>query len=157
MKRSGIRKKSKTPLAKAKLKLWKTLKEVIDIRDGNNCISCNATGLSGHNKHGGHWIASAACGGFLRYDIRNVHNQCARDNLFLNGAGPEYTLSLQKKYGKKFVENVIRDKNVSIKLDIHFINKKIEEYEDYLSLSQKELIELTKNYNKNGEITRMYS
>lgn len=146
MKRSSIRKKSKTPLAKAKDKLWKTLKQVIDIRDGPNCISCGADGLTGHNKHGGHFIPSSSCGGFLRYDIRNVHNQCATCNLFRNGAGAEYTLNLQKKYGTKFVEQIIRDKNVSIKLDVDYIEGMTAYYETLLNKTQKQLVAITKTY-----------
>lgn len=146
MKRSKIKRKSKTPLAKAKLKLWATLKKVIDIRDGNICISCGAGNLSGHNKHGGHFIPSSSCGGFLRYDLRNVHNQCATCNLFRNGAGAEYTLTLQKKYGTKFVEKVVEDKQVSIKLDMDYITSLTEYYESLLNKNQKQLISLTKNY-----------
>lgn len=157
MQRTGISKKSKTPLAKAKVKLWKVLKQIIDIRDGDICISCGAEGLKGHNKHGGHFIASSSCGGFLRYDLRNVWVQCATDNLFRNGAGAEYTLALQKRFGQEFVERIITDKKVSIKLDVLFVEKKIKEYESYLLLSKEQLLELTKNYNKNGEITRMYT
>lgn len=147
MKRSGIRKKSKTPIAKAKQKLWSTLKQVIDIRDGNICISCGAVDLRGHNKHGGHFIPSSACGGFLRYDLRNVHNQCATCNLFRNGAGAEYTLTLQKKYGNKFVEKIVADKEVIIKLDIPYVEALTEYYESLLTMTQKQLISLTKKHN----------
>lgn len=147
MKRSKIKRKSKTPIAKAKQKLWATLKQVIDIRDGNNCISCGAVDLRGHNKHGGHWIASAACGGFLRYDLRNVFVQCATCNLFRNGAGAEYTLALQKKFGMQYVEKLIQDKQVTIKLDIEYIEKLTEYYQSLLGKTQKQLISLTKKYN----------
>lgn len=146
MKRTRIKRMSRTPLAKAKLKLWSSLKKIIDIRDGNICISCGATGLVGHNKHGGHFIPSSSCGGFLRYDIRNVHNQCATCNLFRNGAGAEYTLTLQKKYGHKFVEQIIIDKQVSIKLDVEYVTKLTEYYDSLLGKNQKQLIKLTKNY-----------
>lgn len=146
MKRSGINKKSKSPLAKAKEKLWKTLKELIDIRDGNNCISCSSTGLVGANKHGGHFIPSSSCGGYLRYDLRNVFNQCASCNLFRNGAGAEYTLELQKRFGNKFVEKVIQDKQVTIKLDIPYVEGMNEYYKTLLSLNKKELNKLTKDY-----------
>ncbi len=146
MQRIKIRKKSKSPLAKAKDKLWKTLKQVIDIRDGNTCISCGAVGLVGYNKHGGHFIPSASCGGFLRYDLRNVHNQCAHCNLYCSGAGAEYTLELQRKYGTKFVDKLIVDKQVTIKLDMEYIVGMTVYYESLLDKTQKQLISLTKNY-----------
>ena len=146
MRRSRIKRKSKTPIAKAKEKLWKQLKAVIDIRDGPNCISCGARDLVGHNKHGGHFIPSSSCGGFLRYDLRNVWNQCATCNLFRNGAGAEYTLALQKKFGTKFVEQIIEDKNVSIKLDIDYVQRMTEYYKSLQDYKKKDLLELTKNY-----------
>lgn len=146
MRRSKINKKSKSELAKAKERLWKTLKKVIDIRDGDICISCGAEGLRGANKHGGHFIPSSSCGGFLRYDLRNVWNQCATCNLFRNGAGAEYTLALQKKFGLEFVEKIIRDKQKTIKLDVDYINRMTEFYDSLLTKSKKQLLTLTKNY-----------
>jgi hypothetical protein len=146
MKRTGIKKKSKSELTKAKDKLWKTLKELLDIRDGNTCISCGATDLRGANKHGGHFIPSSACGGFLRYDLRNVFNQCATCNLFRNGAGAEYTLALQKRFGNKFVEQIVQDKQTTIKLDIDYINSMNEYYKTLLTKTKDELIKFTKTY-----------
>lgn len=147
MKRGYIKRKSKTPLAKAKAKLWSTLKEVINKRDGDTCISCGTVGLRGHNKHGGHFLPSASCGGFLRYDIRNVWVQCSSCNLFRNGAGAEYTLELQKRFGNKFVESIIADKQVTIKLDLEYIEALTKYYESLLTKTPKQLISLTKNYN----------
>jgi len=147
MKRSPIKKKSKTDLAKAKDKLWKALKNLIEIRDGNTCISCGATGLQGHNKHGGHFIPSSSCGGFLRYDLRNVWIQCSTCNLFRNGAGAEYTRELQKRFTNKFVDRIIADKAVIIKLDLDYVNQLTEYYQSLGSLSSKQLLDLTKKYN----------
>lgn len=146
MRRTGISKKSKTPLAKAKTKLWKVLKQVIDIRDGEVCISCGAEGLKGQNKHGGHFIPSSSCGGFLRYDLRNVWVQCSTCNLFRNGAGAEYTRALEKKYTVKFVDRIILDKRETIKLDVDYVEALTAYYESLLTLDKKALIELTKNY-----------
>lgn len=147
MKRTKLKRRSTTPFAKAKKKLWSVIKQLIDIRDGPNCISCNATGLVGYNKQGGHFIPSASCGGFLRYDIRNVHNQCSSCNLFHNGAGAQYTLALQKKYGMDFVERVVTDKNVVIKLDIQYVEALTKYYESLLTKTQKQLLKITKEYN----------
>jgi len=146
MRKTGIKKKSKTPLAKAKTKLWKSLKVLLDIRDGPVCISCEAEGLVGANKHGGHFIPSSSCGGFLRYDLRNVFNQCATCNLFRNGAGAEYTLALQKRFGNKFVEDIIKDKQMGIKLDVQYVSGLSEYYDSLHKLDQKQLIKLTKTY-----------
>lgn len=146
MRKTKISKKSKTPLAKAKVKLWKSLKTLINIRDGDKCISCGAAGLSGHNKHGGHFIPSSSCGGFLRYDLRNVWVQCATCNLFRNGAGAEYTLELQKRFGNDFVEGIIRDKQETIKLDIAYVEALTAYYDSLAGKNKKQLLELTKKY-----------
>lgn len=147
MRKTTIKRKSKTSIAKAKEKLWKTLKKVIRIRDGDTCVSCCVTGLRGHNAHGGHFIPSSSCGGFLRYDLRNVWIQCATCNLFRNGAGAEYTIELQKKFGLDFVEKIIRDKHKTIKLDIDYIERMTEFYESLLTKSKKELLDITRDYN----------
>ena len=146
MRKTAISKKSKTPLAKAKDKLWKVLKQIIDIRDGDICISCGAEGLVGANKHGGHFIPSSSCGGFLRYDLRNVWCQCATCNLFRNGAGAEYTRALEKKYSVKFVDKIIQDKQTGIKLDVQYVEALTEYYQTLLGKTKKELISLTKDY-----------
>ena len=146
MKRGRLKKRSKTPLAKAKAKLWLQLKEVIKKRDGTTCISCGAKGLIGHNKHGGHFIPSSSCGGFLRYDLRNVFIQCSSCNLFRNGAGAEYTLELQKRFGEAFVRRIVKDKQKTIKLDIHYVEAMTEYYASIEKMSKKKLIELTENY-----------
>lgn len=146
MRKTKLRRKSKTPLAKAKTKLWKVLKQLLDIRDGDVCISCEAEGLVGANKHGGHFIPSSSCGGFLRYDLRNVFNQCATCNLFRNGAGAEYTIALQKRFSHEFVEQIISEKQTGIKLDVQYVDGLREYYESLLSLDKKQLEELTKNY-----------
>lgn len=142
-----MKRKSKSTLALAKIKLWKTLKQVITIRDGDTCISCCTHGLRGHNAHGGHFIPSSSCGGFLRYDLRNVWIQCATCNLFRNGAGAEYTIELQKKFGLDFVEKIIRDKQKTIKLDIDYIERMTDFYSGLLTKTQKELLDITKDYN----------
>jgi len=146
LKRTRIKRKSKTPIAKAKAKLWKALKKVIEIRDGDTCISCGAKGLKGHSKHGGHFIPSSSCGGFLRYDFRNVHIQCATCNLFRGGAGAEYTLVLQKKYGPKFVERIIADKQQTIKLDIQYVEQLTDFYLGLQDKTPEELIKITKRH-----------
>jgi len=146
MRKTRIKKRSKTPLAKAKTRLWKALKVLLDIRDGPVCISCGAEGLVGANKHGGHFIPSSSCGGFLRYDLRNVFNQCATCNLFRNGAGAEYTLELQKRFGKAFVERILIDKRETIKLDAQYVDAMSDYYDSLATLEQKQLIALTKKY-----------
>jgi hypothetical protein len=146
MKRKRIRKRSRSSSRLAKDKLWKALKDVVHKRDGRVCVSCGAKDLKGHNCHGGHFIPSAACGGFLRYDMRNVWSQCARCNMFLGGAGAEYTRSLEKKFSRKFVDDIIKDKQVTIKLDTDYMERLTQYYRDILQESPEELMKITKKY-----------
>tara|TARA_R100001143_G_C3348643_1_gene128259 strand:- start:407 stop:862 length:456 start_codon:yes stop_codon:yes gene_type:complete len=146
MRKTRIRKKSRSSIRIAKDKLWRTLKELVHKRDGSVCISCGAKNLKGHNRHAGHFIPSAACGGFLRYDLRNVWTQCARCNMFLGGAGAEYTRALEKLYDAKFVDKILIDKQQEIKLDVHYVESLNEYYKTLLDKSPKELMKLTKTY-----------
>lgn len=74
-------------------------------------------------------------------------NQCATCNLFRNGAGAEYTRALEKKFSTKFVDKIIKDKNVDIKLDIHYVDSLREYYETLLDKDRNYLLNLTKKYN----------
>jgi hypothetical protein len=146
MKRKRLRKRSRTPLAKAKEKLWRALKNVIHKRDNSVCITCGKENLTGPNRHAGHFLPSAACGGFLRYDIRNVWSQCARCNLFESGAGAEYTRALEKKFSRSFVDQIIKDKQETIKLDLDYIVRLTEYYEQLSDSTPKKLMSFTKDY-----------
>lgn len=141
-----LRKRSRAPLKKAKDKLWKEFKVIIHKRDNSECITCGAKSLVGHNRHAGHFLPSASCGGFLRYDLRNVWTQCARCNLFLGGAGAEYTRALEAKFSRKFVDNLIRDKQELIKLDMDYIVRLTDYYISIQDSTPKKLMTLTKTY-----------
>ena len=144
MKRTKIKRKSKTPLAKAKGKLWELCKQLVRKRDGHACVSCGKTGLVGSSQQTGHFIPSAACGGFLRYDLRNLHVQGYNCNINLGGNGAVFLIALEKKYGRPFVDQVIKDMQKIIKLDVIFLQGKIDEYTGLLDLTAKELLEYTK-------------
>lgn len=146
MKRKRLRQRSRTPLAKAKEKLWKALKHLVHQRDGGTCITCGAKELTGNNRHGGHFLPSAACGAFLRYDLRNVWSQCARCNLFESGAGAEYTRALEKKFSRAFVDRIISDKQTSIKLDMDYITRLTEYYKSIKEEKPNKLMKITKDY-----------
>ena len=122
------------------------MKVVLHKRDNSTCITCGKKNLEGSNRHAGHFIPSASCGGFLRYDMRNVWSQCARCNLFESGAGAEYTRALEAKFSRKFVDNVIADKQVIIKLDLDYVMRLTDYYISLQNAKPKELMEITKKY-----------
>jgi hypothetical protein len=145
MRRTKLKRKSTTPVAKLKAKLWELCKQIVRKRDGNVCVSCMKGELEGANHHTGHLIPSAACGAFLRYDLRNIHSQCYHCNINLGGNGAMFYKRLVDIYGQEFVDGIFRDKQIVIKADVTFYSKKIAEYEELINLSQKKLQAYTKN------------
>lgn len=147
IRRKKIAKKSKTPIAKVKEKLWEAVRNLIRKRDGNVCFVCKKGGLAGANWHGGHFIPSSTCGMFLRYDIRNVHSSCYYCNINLGGNGGQFYKSLAEEYGQKFVDQLFIDKQKTVKWGIPELEQMTEYYEGLLELTPKKLISITKNFN----------
>lgn len=145
MKRTKLKKKSVTPVAKLKAKLWELCKQIIRKRDGNSCLICGKGELESANWHSGHFIPSAACGAYLRYDLRNIHSSCYHCNINLGGNGALFYKRLVDIYGQEFVDQIFRDKQITIKADVTFYSKKIDEYTELVNLSQKQLQDFTKN------------
>ena len=148
MKKTRLKRKSKTPLAKAKLKLWEICKQLVRKRDGSICVICGKENLTGSNWHTGHLIPSASCGGYLRYDLRNLHSNCYHCNVNLGGNGAEYYRVVKDYYGEDFVERIFKDKNKTIKLDLEYVNDLIEKYTKLLDKTPEELLEYTKAYGR---------
>ena len=111
MKRTRLNKKSKTPEARLKSELMDLVKKHIKKRDGNICFSCGITGLMGSNWHAGHFIRDSVGGVALRYNLTNIHSQCARCNIFLSGNEGEYYIKMVDKYGQEFVDELFRIKH----------------------------------------------
>lgn len=146
MKRSKLKRKSTTPEAKLKAKLWELCKQIVRKRDGNSCLICGKGELAGASWHTGHFIPSAACGAYLRYDLRNIHSSCYHCNINLGGNGALFYKRLVDIYGQEFVDRIFKDKQKIIKADVTFYSKKIAEYEELVGLSQKKLQEFIKAY-----------
>ena len=64
----------------------------------NTCVTCGAV-LPCNKMNGGHFIPRACYP--LRWDIKNVHCQCVRCNLYKNGAYLEYSQWFINEYGQK--------------------------------------------------------
>lgn len=58
--------------------------------------------------------------------------------------GAVYIRELERRYGREWVDRLYADKNVSIKADILFLDDKVREYQRYLEMSKRELLEITK-------------
>lgn len=116
MKRSPLNRRSKTPEAKLKQKLWELCKQYIRKKYGNTCYTCGKTGLVGSSWQTGHFIPSSVCGGFLRYDPRNLRPQCYRCNIDLSGNGSLFYRLLVEREGQEYVDELFKDKQKIIKL-----------------------------------------
>lgn len=109
-----------------KKKSIKTLKRTLDAafsiyirkRDADPIsgnIECVTCGRVSHwsQGHAGHFIKRQHTA--TRYDDRNCHFQDAYCNTYRGGALIEYTLYMQKRYGVKVVEELMRLKNTTVK------------------------------------------
>lgn len=129
LRRTSIPKKKKVNVAKQKKVLWELCKQLTRTRYGNRCFTCRKTGLVGSNWHTGHFLASATCGAYLRYDLRNLRPQCFMCNITLGGNGAAYYRMLVAAEGQAYVDQLFRDKNKIVKADTIFYGKLIESYQ----------------------------
>ena len=80
---------------------------------GKPCISCGAVAsnegyMSWGNCHAGHYRSIGACPE-LRFEESNVHNQCAKCNIYKSGNVVEYRINLIKRIGLDQVEWLEQD------------------------------------------------
>uniref|UniRef100_A0A6M3Y7A7 Putative lambda recombination protein n=1 Tax=viral metagenome TaxID=1070528 RepID=A0A6M3Y7A7_9ZZZZ len=100
MKKSPIKRKSKSPYAKAKAKAWKVFSIYIRERDGHKCFTCGGQGTQA-----GHFVHSSQ---ETYFDEQNVHAQCSACNLWKHGNLGVYAVKLDAKYGTGTAESLIK-------------------------------------------------
>lgn len=115
-------------LKRAREKLWEVCKQLVRKRDGDRCFICGKAGLVGSNWHTGHFIPSSVCGGYLRYDIRNLASSCYACNINLGGNGALFNQRLRSVYGDEHVERIFEDRQKTIKLDLIYLTELTNEY-----------------------------
>lgn len=126
------------PLPKLKKRLWKLFSEYIRRKNADDfgvvrCITCRVY-LHWKEIHAGHYEKRTYLA--LCFDERNVHPQCPRCNLWLNGNQSEYALALRRKYGETILEDLSAVKNSRDKFSRM-------EYEEMISDYKKKLKELS--------------
>ncbi len=117
-----------------KKKLWEECKRItraryIKYEFGWDCYTCDKYITILSDAHTGHFIPSGSCGVLLRYDLRNLRVQCYNCNINLGGNGAEYYRRMIKEVGKKSVEQLFIDKQKTVKADIIFYMRLLEEYQ----------------------------
>lgn len=128
MKKTPLRRKSKTELAKIKDKLWELCKKLTRKVYGNHCYTC---GTYIEFPHTGHFITDSTCSTELSYSLDNLRPQCYRCNIHLSGNWLEFEKRLIRDKGEEWVKN-LKQKNQQtkgLKYDILWYKAKIEEYE----------------------------
>jgi hypothetical protein len=137
MKRTKLKRKSKSPTAILQQKLVEVSHTYIRLRDSINpdeirgyCFDCG-TYTEGRHFQAGHFIADASGGAILRYHPHNMHGQASGCNMKVSQERVkiEYTIKMQEKYGIDYVNFLRSLKNKSIKADEIFYRKMIELYE----------------------------
>lgn len=129
-------------------RLWELCKTIIRKRDGRFCFVCGAVIKKKRNKHTGHFIPSASCGGYLRYDIRNLALSCYHCNINCGGNGALFNQRLREVYGDDFVNKLFIDKRKIIKLDFWYVSDLIKQYEKIVDCTPLQLFKFTRDFRK---------
>lgn len=80
-----------------KKKLWTLCKEIIRIRHGNRCYTCDTPGLKGKNWQTGHGKAKGALPLKYQYDLKNLRPQCYQCNHGGNGMTDIFISKLERE------------------------------------------------------------
>lgn len=128
MKKTPLKKKSKSDIRKVQDLLWQECRRIVDEQYGHDCYTCTAKNLQGSNRQLGHvpW-AKASLGAYLKYDLRVLHFQCYRCNINLSGQGAVAYKRMLKEEGQAFMDKLEQDRNVTVKAS-DFYAKLLSEY-----------------------------
>lgn len=126
-----VKKKVQT-VSQLKKKLWEEVKRIIRAKYITNgkytCFTCGKNIENMSSVHTSHFIPSAACGAYLRYDLRNLRVCCYFCNVNLGGNGSMFYKRLVETEGQDYVDQLFKDKHVTIKADAQWYQNKLEEY-----------------------------
>lgn len=137
MKKTPLRRKSKSKTKKYQDRLWELCKQIIRAKYPHNCYTCGATGLLGSNLHTGHLWAKASLSTHLKYDLRVLRPQCFSCNVHKGGMGADYIDNMRRIEGDKYVDQLQEERKLLIKADDQWYENKIREYEKILSDLQR--------------------
>lgn len=102
--------------------LWDNYVRVaIKERDGYKCCTCGVS-CDGSNRHGGHFEPVSTGGALLHFHPHNIHVQCGKCNAN-EGNRTEYFPFMEKKYGREYVDKLLKLKRNTIQADTIFYEK----------------------------------
>lgn len=102
--------------------------------DVGGTVSCTTCPKLMHWKeaHCGHWVKRQHRA--VRWDERNLGPQCPRCNLYLGGAQDEFSKHIIAQHGVDVHDELLRLKHSVFKVTRSFLEEKIEDYKEKLSL-----------------------
>lgn len=121
MKRSPLKKQSKTKVSLIQKQIWELCKQITRNKYGNVCYTCGAQGLTASNWHTGHMWAKASLGAYLKYDLRILRPQCYKCNIHHGGMGAEFYRRMLKECGSQYMEDLEKDRQKSVKAIDHYL------------------------------------
>ncbi len=128
--KSGLKKK-KSPKQLREM-LWNECRRIVRARykqgDYWFCFTCQRLIDEPAKAQTGHFLPSSTCGAFLRYDLRNLRIQCYNCNINQGGNGAHFYKNLVTENGQEYVDQLFKDKHVTIKADSWWYLSKIDEY-----------------------------
>lgn len=114
-----MRKRSKTPKAKAKAAAWTAFSAYIRQRDPK-CVTC-----VGPNQQAGHFIDGRH--NAVLFSEKGVHSQCYHCNVGLKGNKIQYWLFMERTYGRKIINKLIAESKNTVQYKAN----------DYLEIAKK--------------------
>ena len=135
--RMGMSKRKPPTIGKLRVKLWRILSRYIRVKyssDGVNvpCYTCgNNTVIGTSDSQGGHYWAK---GGYeaLRFDERNIRNQCYRCNEIREGETQIFGMNLLKEIGQEELDDMFNMRKDVCKRSRAWYLEKIDEYKTKL-------------------------
>lgn len=120
----------KSPRAKAKEKAWNAFSLYIRTRDKKCCTCGGAIQQAGHFIDGRH--------NAVLFQENGVHGQCYRCNVGLKGNKIQYFLFMEQTYGRKVIDDLIRESRATVIYKTHdFIEIERKYKEKTLALSNR--------------------
>ena len=78
--------------------------------------------------------AKASLSAHLKYDIRVLRPQCYRCNVNMGGMGADFYARMVQDMGKKYMKDLEKERQILVKADEAFYEKKIEGYKLLLDI-----------------------
>lgn len=124
MRKTKLKRKSKSPIRKIQDELWQECRRIIKsryvLKDGTYvCFTCGKP-IEGSNCQLGHFIPNSVGGALLRYNLDNLRLQCYYDNINLGGNGAVFYKNLKEEMGQKHIDKLFKLKAQTTKAIDHY-------------------------------------